>query len=42
MRHALVLALRYMLYYRVRSVLLVVCVSVALFLPLVKLIESVT
>ena len=34
MKHALFLALRYMLYYRVRTVVLVVCVSVAMFLPL--------
>ena len=34
MRHALLLALRYMLYHRVRTALLVVCVSIAMFLPL--------
>lgn len=34
MRHALLLALRHLLYYRVRSVILVVCVSIAVFLPL--------
>ena len=34
MKHSLLLACRYMSYYRVRSAILVVCISIALFLPL--------
>ena len=33
MRHTLLLALRYMAYHRLRSAILVVCVSIAIFLP---------
>ncbi len=34
MKHVLLLAFRYMAYYRVRSTILVVCLSIAIFLPL--------
>ena len=34
MRHALLLALRYMAYHRLRSAILVICVSIAIFLPI--------
>ena len=37
MKHALLLAFRYITFYRMRSAILVVCLSIAIFLPLAVL-----